>query len=523
LSESELLAICHGPHNTPERERGLTIRQVNRHLYAQSTAPEHDDDASSFLSVPSIGYGNSSGRKATQRASAYKVLSDFDGDVSRPSSPSSVVSQGHRKGKLREFFGQRPPSELISNHLPEYFPFTEKKVLARTARNSMMMRPKRLSVMSTASWSSTNARPSRFSVSTTASGISGRRSIESNRAASERTLVAGPSSPSPPPVPAITAVQTPEKPPRAAMETEAPPRVSLSTDDGRRIDLNTSPSASSSSHLLPPVRFPTESLSDSMQSLTRSQQQGISSTDNSIGTGAAANANATRRMSYMKELRSKKDRSDTASVITMDQVTAEVQSRRESMALERLTDNDSWSLVGGAANAEDEAATAEVAPAPIDATDEFDEEEDSDALEDEDEEEYEEDEDDDDDDDDATDEVEVVDEEGKVHKARSECSVFDRNILPEANHEKKTDAKWIKGALIGKGSFGEVYLGLDAATGFLMAVKQVKLPSGSSLNDRRTKEMVIALEREIELLNTLKHENIVQYFCVFNLPFFYYK
>jgi serine/threonine protein kinase len=75
----------------------------------------------------------------------------------------------------------------------------------------------------------------------------------------------------------------------------------------------------------------------------------------------------------------------------------------------------------------------------------------------------------------------------------------------------KRQIKWIKGALIGSGSFGSVYLGMDKVTGLLMAVKQVELPTGSSQNEERKKSMLTALEREIELLKTLQHENIVQY------------
>lgn len=74
--------------------------------------------------------------------------------------------------------------------------------------------------------------------------------------------------------------------------------------------------------------------------------------------------------------------------------------------------------------------------------------------------------------------------------------------------------KWIKGALIGAGSFGKVYLGMDASTGLLMAVKQVELPTGSLPNQERKKSMLNALEREIELLKNLQHENIVQYLCM---------
>ena len=73
--------------------------------------------------------------------------------------------------------------------------------------------------------------------------------------------------------------------------------------------------------------------------------------------------------------------------------------------------------------------------------------------------------------------------------------------------------KWIKGALIGAGSFGKVYLGMDAVNGLLMAVKQVELPRGSAPNEERKKSMLSALEREIDLLKDLSHPNIVQYLC----------
>lgn len=75
------------------------------------------------------------------------------------------------------------------------------------------------------------------------------------------------------------------------------------------------------------------------------------------------------------------------------------------------------------------------------------------------------------------------------------------------------DSKWMKGALIGQGSFGSVYLALHAVTGELLAVKQVETPSpgANSPNDTRKKSMIDALKREISLLRDLQHPNIVQY------------
>jgi mitogen-activated protein kinase kinase kinase len=75
------------------------------------------------------------------------------------------------------------------------------------------------------------------------------------------------------------------------------------------------------------------------------------------------------------------------------------------------------------------------------------------------------------------------------------------------------DSKWMKGALIGQGSFGSVYLALHAVTGELLAVKQVETPSpgANSQTDARKKGMIDALKREISLLRDLQHPNIVQY------------
>ena len=52
---------------------------------------------------------------------------------------------------------------------------------------------------------------------------------------------------------------------------------------------------------------------------------------------------------------------------------------------------------------------------------------------------------------------------------------------------------------------------MNAVNGALMAVKQVEIPAGDSHNESRKKGMLEALEREIELLKGMQHENIVEY------------
>jgi mitogen-activated protein kinase kinase kinase len=75
------------------------------------------------------------------------------------------------------------------------------------------------------------------------------------------------------------------------------------------------------------------------------------------------------------------------------------------------------------------------------------------------------------------------------------------------------NVSWMRGALIGQGSFGSVYLALHAVTGELMAVKQVELPSVQKDTeiDRKKQTMITALKHEINLLRDLQHPNIVQY------------
>ncbi|KAJ5093049.1 hypothetical protein N7456_008910 [Penicillium angulare] len=70
----------------------------------------------------------------------------------------------------------------------------------------------------------------------------------------------------------------------------------------------------------------------------------------------------------------------------------------------------------------------------------------------------------------------------------------------------------IRGQLIGKGTYGRVYLGMNADNGEVLAVKQVEINARIAGSDRdRIKEMVAALDQEIDTMQHLEHPNIVQY------------
>lgn len=99
----------------------------------------------------------------------------------------------------------------------------------------------------------------------------------------------------------------------------------------------------------------------------------------------------------------------------------------------------------------------------------------------------------------------------------SNASIIDRFDYEDEEEEEDEDfdedienLKWMRGKLIGQGTFGSVYLALNAITGELMAVKQVEMPT-TAAEDSRKQSMIDALQHEIALLKEFQHPNIVQY------------
>ncbi|KAJ7103609.1 MAP kinase [Mycena belliarum] len=96
----------------------------------------------------------------------------------------------------------------------------------------------------------------------------------------------------------------------------------------------------------------------------------------------------------------------------------------------------------------------------------------------------------------------------------SRVEEVDTSNLPESpsTSEGPTTFKWVRGELIGRGTYGRVYLALNATTGEMIAVKQVEIPrTASDKNDSRQVTVVQALKLESETLKVLDHPNIVQY------------
>lgn len=76
---------------------------------------------------------------------------------------------------------------------------------------------------------------------------------------------------------------------------------------------------------------------------------------------------------------------------------------------------------------------------------------------------------------------------------------------PSASPKK---SQWQKGKLIGRGTFGSVYIGTNRETGASCAIKEVDIIP----DDPKSAECIKQLEQEIKVLHHLKHENIVQYY-----------
>jgi serine/threonine protein kinase len=86
----------------------------------------------------------------------------------------------------------------------------------------------------------------------------------------------------------------------------------------------------------------------------------------------------------------------------------------------------------------------------------------------------------------------------------SSSSAFVSSSSSSLLSSEQQQSKWQCGEQIGRGAYGTVYLGLDIASGELMAVKQI---DASEVSGRE----LAALEHEVSVLRNLHHENIVQY------------
>ncbi|KAL0917753.1 hypothetical protein M5K25_012839 [Dendrobium thyrsiflorum] len=83
-------------------------------------------------------------------------------------------------------------------------------------------------------------------------------------------------------------------------------------------------------------------------------------------------------------------------------------------------------------------------------------------------------------------------------------------ILPNSptSSSRPSQSSWKKGKLLGRGTFGHVYIGFNSESGQMCAIKEVAVIS----DDSHSKESLKQLNQEINLLSQLSHANIVQYY-----------
>ena len=85
-------------------------------------------------------------------------------------------------------------------------------------------------------------------------------------------------------------------------------------------------------------------------------------------------------------------------------------------------------------------------------------------------------------------------------------------VRQEPQSKRTNTYSILRGQLIGKGTYGRVYVGINATTGEVLAIKQVEVnPKAAGQDKDKIKDMVASLDREIDTMQHLEHPNIVQY------------
>ncbi|KAH8880336.1 Pkinase-domain-containing protein [Thozetella sp. PMI_491] len=110
--------------------------------------------------------------------------------------------------------------------------------------------------------------------------------------------------------------------------------------------------------------------------------------------------------------------------------------------------------------------------------------------------------------------VQIRPERGSLNMANMGLTTIPQDSLPTQDTalKRQTTFRWFKGQLIGKGTYGRVYLGMNATTGEFLAVKEVEVNPRAAQGDKnKMRELVAALDQEIDTMQHLDHVNIVQY------------
>lgn len=111
----------------------------------------------------------------------------------------------------------------------------------------------------------------------------------------------------------------------------------------------------------------------------------------------------------------------------------------------------------------------------------------------------------------------IVKDSTPLHSPVSRSPLFsagnDRKGVHTENMSSLGDSEiiWQKGELLGVGSFGRVFSGIDLRSGNKIAVKEIQLSLNHS-SSHRTLEQALSIQREVRVLSSLDHANIVKYY-----------
>ena len=85
----------------------------------------------------------------------------------------------------------------------------------------------------------------------------------------------------------------------------------------------------------------------------------------------------------------------------------------------------------------------------------------------------------------------------------------DRSLTQLSSSPTNVNVRWQQGHFVGGGTFGSVWAGLNLDTGYLMAVKEIRLQ-----DPQMVPTIVTQIRDEMGILEVLDHPNIVQYYGV---------
>ncbi|MCJ1236137.1 hypothetical protein MMC14_004114 [Varicellaria rhodocarpa] len=100
----------------------------------------------------------------------------------------------------------------------------------------------------------------------------------------------------------------------------------------------------------------------------------------------------------------------------------------------------------------------------------------------------------------------------QINPGRGSRMSLIEQVRQEPKTKRQNTFQILRGELIGKGTYGRVYLGINATTGDLLAIKHVEVnPKAAGQDKEKIKELVGSLDQEIDTMQHLEHPNIVQY------------